>query len=98
VIDPGIGFGKTVKQNFQLLQRQSELLRLGMPVLAGWSRKSSLGAITGHAVADRLVPSVVAAVLAADEGACVLRVHDVADTVAALAVWQSVRQADDLTG
>jgi len=98
VLDPGIGFGKTVKQNFLLLQQQPALLRLGLPLLAGWSRKSSLGAVTGREVGDRLVPSVAAAVLAAEKGASVLRVHDVADTVAALAVWQSVRQADGLAG
>jgi dihydropteroate synthase len=98
IIDPGIGFGKTVKQNFLLLQRQPSLLSLGRPLLAGWSRKSSLGAVTGREVGDRLVPSVAAAVLAADKGAGVLRVHDVADTVAALAVWQSVRHADSLAG
>ena len=98
MIDPGIGFGKTVKQNFLLLQRQSELLRLGLPLLTGWSRKSSLGAVTGREVGDRLAPSVVAAILAADRGASVLRVHDVADTVAALAVWQAVGQPERLTG
>ncbi len=98
IIDPGIGFGKTVKQNFLLLQQQPLLLRLGLPLLAGWSRKSSLGAVTGCEVGDRLIPSVAAAVLAADKGAGVLRVHDVADTVAALAVWQSVRHADCLAG
>ena len=93
VLDPGIGFGKTVKQNFILLQRQQELMQHGLPLLLGWSRKSSLGAVTGREAGDRLVPSVVAAVLAADQGAAVLRVHDVADTVAALAVWQTARQA-----
>jgi len=98
VLDPGIGFGKTVKQNFLLLQQQPALLGLGLPLLAGWSRKSSLGAVTGREVGDRLVPSVAAAVLAAEKGASVLRVHDVADTVAALAVWQSVGQADSLAG
>ena len=98
VLDPGIGFGKTVKQNFLLLQQQPALLRLGLPLLAGWSRKSSLGAVTGREVGDRLVPSLAAAVLAAEKGASVLRVHDVADTVAALAVWQSFRQADSLAG
>jgi dihydropteroate synthase len=98
IIDPGIGFGKPVKQNFLLLQQQTSLLRLGLPLLAGWSRKSSLGAVTGRAVGDRLIPSVAAAVLAADKSASVLRVHDVADTVTALAVWQSVRHAHSLAG
>ena len=98
VLDPGIGFGKTVAQNFMLLQRQQALTQFGLALLAGWSRKSSLGAVTGREVGDRLVPSVVAAVLAADKGASVLRVHDVADTVAALAVWQAVRQPERATG
>ena len=98
VLDPGIGFGKTVAQNFMLLQRQQELMQSGLPLLLGWSRKSSLGAITGLEVGDRLVPSVVAAVLAADKGAAVLRVHDVADTVAALAVWQASRPTQPVSG
>jgi len=98
VLDPGIGFGKTVAQNFMLLQRQQELMQSGLPLLLGWSRKSSLGAVTGLAAGDRLVPSVVAAVLAADKGASVLRVHDVADTVAALAVWQASRTTQLVSG
>ncbi|MEY4254144.1 MAG: dihydropteroate synthase [Pseudomonadota bacterium] len=98
VLDPGVGFGKTVAQNFMLLQRQQELMQSGLPLLLGWSRKSSLGAITGLEVGDRLVPSVVAAVLAADKGAAVLRVHDVADTVAALAVWQASRPTQPVSG
>lgn len=92
VLDPGIGFGKTVAQNFSLLARQSELTSLG-PVLAGWSRKSSLGAVTGLDVSERLVPSVTAAVLAAERGASVLRVHDVAATLAGLAVWQAASES-----
>ena len=90
VLDSGIGFGKTVEQNFALLARQRELLDLNHPLLAGWSRKSSLGAVTGRAVGDRLVPSVAAAVLAVEHGARVVRVHDVRETVAALAVWQAM--------
>jgi dihydropteroate synthase len=85
--DPGIGFGKTVEQNFALLARQGELLAAGFPLLAGWSRKSSLGTVTGLPVNDRVSASVAAAVLAAERGARVLRVHDVKDTVAALKVW-----------
>jgi dihydropteroate synthase len=91
VLDPGIGFGKTVEQNFALLARQSELLSLGYPLLAGWSRKSSLGAVTGLGAADRMVPSVAAALLAVQRGASVVRVHDVRETVQALAVWQAVQ-------
>ena len=94
VLDPGIGFGKTVAQNFALLARQRELLALGYPLLAGWSRKSSLGAVTGLEVGERLIPSVTAAVLAAERGARVLRVHDVRATVQALAVWQAMATAD----
>ncbi len=89
--DPGIGFGKTPPQNFALLARQQELLADGQPLLVGWSRKSSLGAVTGLPVEERRVPSVAAALLAAERGARVLRVHDVADTVAALKVWAAAR-------
>ncbi len=91
VVDPGIGFGKTVDQNFSLLARQHELLATGLPVLAGWSRKSPLGAITGLSVNERLVPSVVAAMFSVERGARVVRVHDVAETVQALAVWQAAQ-------
>jgi dihydropteroate synthase len=90
VLDPGIGFGKTVEQNFSLLSRQSELLALGYPVLAGWSRKSSLGQVTGQAIpADRVAASVAAALLAVERGARIVRVHDVRETVDALKVWQA---------
>jgi dihydropteroate synthase len=92
VLDPGIGFGKTVEQNFSLLARQSELLALGFPLLAGWSRKSSLGAVTGRKTpADRVAASVAAAVMAVERGARVVRVHDVRETVDALAIWQAAR-------
>lgn len=91
-LDPGVGFGKTVAQNFALLARQCELLAGGYPLLLGWSRKSSIGAVTGIEVAgERIVPSVAAAVLAVDRGAAVVRVHDVRDTVAALAVWRAMK-------
>jgi dihydropteroate synthase len=89
--DPGVGFGKTPSQNFDLLARQSALLADGWPLLVGWSRKSSLGAVTGLPVNQRLVPSVAAAVLAAERGARILRVHDVAETVVALRVWAAAR-------
>jgi len=96
VLDPGIGFGKTVAQNFALLARQDELLRAGYPLLAGWSRKSSLGAVTGIDVAgERMVPSVAAALLAVARGARIVRVHDVRDTVAALAVYDAMKTAED---
>ena len=94
VLDPGIGFGKTVEQNFALLARQGALLELGHALLAGWSRKSSLGAVTGQAVAaDRVTASVAAALLAVDRGAMVVRVHDVKETSEALKVWAAMRGA-----
>jgi dihydropteroate synthase len=92
--DPGIGFGKTVEQNFALLARQPELLADGFPLLAGWSRKSSLGAVTGQPVNDRLAASVAAAVLAVERGARIVRVHDVRETVAALKVWDATAQTN----
>ena len=88
-IDPGVGFGKTVEQNFELLAGQAHLLDLQQPLLVGWSRKSSLGAVTGCAVSARLVPSIAAATLAIERGAHVLRVHDVAATVQTVKVWQA---------
>jgi len=93
LLDAGIGFGKTVEQNFALLARQSELLTAGYPLLAGWSRKSSLGTITGLEVSQRMVPSVAAALLAVERGASVVRVHDVRETVAALAVWSAMQRS-----
>ena len=92
VLDPGIGFGKTVGQNFSLLARQRALVDLGYPVLAGWSRKSSLGAVTGiESASGRTVPSVAAALLAVERGARIVRVHDVRETVAALAVLEAMQ-------
>jgi dihydropteroate synthase len=85
--DPGIGFGKTVEQNFALLARQDELLAAGHPLVVGWSRKSSLGAVTGLPVHERLAPSVAASLLAVQRGAHVVRVHDVKETVAALKIF-----------
>ena len=94
VLDPGIGFGKTVEQNFTLLARQQALLAAGYPILAGWSRKSSLGAVSGLSAPDRMAPSVAAAVLAVDRGARVVRVHNVRETVAALRVWSAMARAN----
>ena len=90
-LDPGVGFGKTVAQNFELLAHQKQLSALGYPLLVGWSRKSSLGAVTGCEVGERLVPSVAAALLAVERGAQLVRVHDVGATVQALAVWRHAR-------
>ena len=99
VIDPGIGFGKTVAQNFALLARQGELLGAAYPLLVGWSRKSSLAAVTANSLAavatldvhERLVPSVAAALLAVERGAAIVRVHDVRETVQALKVLGAIR-------
>ncbi len=92
VLDCGIGFGKTVEQNFALLSRQAELAAgSGYAWLAGWSRKSSVGAVTGLPVEERLVPSVAAALLSVERGARIVRVHDVKETVAALQVWNAAR-------
>ncbi|HSV69931.1 MAG TPA: dihydropteroate synthase [Methylibium sp.] len=87
VLDPGIGFGKRSEHNVALLARQQELLALGLPLLAGWSRKGTLGRLTGREVGDRLVASVTAALAAVQHGARIVRVHDVAETVDALKVW-----------
>lgn len=95
LLDPGIGFGKTVAQNFALLARQNELLQAGYPLLAGWSRKSPLGAVSGLEVGSRIIPSIAAALLAVERGARVVRVHDVAETVQALTVWQAASNAVD---
>lgn len=92
VLDPGIGFGKTVAQNLSLLARQADMLGLGFGMLAGWSRKSTLGAVTGRDRPDeRVAASVAAAVMAVERGARVVRVHDVRDTVDALKVWQALQ-------
>ncbi len=87
--DPGIGFGKSVLHNTELLRRQSELLTLGRPLLVGWSRKSTLGAITGREVGERQAASVAAALAAVLAGARIVRVHDVGATVDALKVWRA---------
>jgi dihydropteroate synthase len=89
VLDPGIGFGKTVAHNLELLRRQEELLRLGFPLLAGWSRKSTLGVLTGRPAGERVNASVAAGLAAVQRGARIVRVHDVAATVDALKVWRA---------
>jgi dihydropteroate synthase len=90
-LDPGIGFGKGVADNVALLARQHDLLEVGSPLLVGWSRKSTLGALTGRAVGERMAASVAAALLAVERGAHIVRVHDVRETVDALAVWRAVQ-------
>ncbi len=101
VLDPGIGFGKTVAQNFSLLARQRELLAAGYPLLVGWSRKSSLAGMTAHAdqgeklaPQQRLAPSLAAALCAVQRGASVIRVHDVKETVQVLRVLDAIRSAE----
>jgi dihydropteroate synthase len=96
VLDTGVGFGKTVAQNFSLLARQREFVAAGYPLLAAWSRKSSLAAVCGNAadgtplaMAERMLPSVAAALLAVERGARIVRVHDVRETVQALKVWSA---------
>jgi len=93
VLDPGFGFGKTLEHNLQLLRHLDRVSIDNLPLLAGVSRKSMLGAITGRPVEQRLSASVAAALLAAKAGARILRVHDVAETHDALAVWQAVQAA-----
>lgn len=90
-LDPGFGFGKTVEHNFTLLRELQRFTSLGCPVVAGLSRKSMLGAVTGRAVGERVAASVVGAVLAAERGARVLRVHDVAATRDGLRVWEAMQ-------
>jgi dihydropteroate synthase len=90
-IDPGFGFGKTVAHNFELLRHLDRIAGLGLPVLAGWSRKSTLGAITGRNAQDRLAASLAAALLAVERGARIVRVHDVAATRDALQVLAALQ-------
>ncbi len=92
VVDPGFGFGKTLAHNLALLRDLRQLGAAGVPVLAGMSRKSMLGAITGRGVDERLVPSVVSAVLAVQRGAAIVRVHDVRETVDALKVLSALNE------
>jgi dihydropteroate synthase len=95
-LDPGIGFGKLPDHNWALMRRQRELLALGQPLLLGWSRKSTLGHLTGRPVAERLAASIAAALAAVQQGARIVRVHDVAQTVDALRVWAASGLTDPL--
>ncbi len=92
VIDPGFGFGKTLEHNLALLCDLAQLAALGVPVLAGLSRKSMLGKITGRETGERMFASVAAAVIAVENGARIVRAHDVAATHDALAVWAAVKE------
>jgi dihydropteroate synthase len=92
-LDPGYGFAKTADHNLRLLAGQQRLTELGYPLLVGWSRKRTLGDITGRPVDQRLPASLAAALRAVSGGASVIRVHDVAATVDALKVWAAVDAA-----
>ena len=90
VIDPGFGFGKTLAHNLALLRELEKLAGLGVPVLAGLSRKAMLGALTGQDVNHRVAASVAAALIAVQRGASIVRVHDVREMVDALKIWNAV--------
>jgi dihydropteroate synthase len=98
VVDPGFGFGKTLAHNLALLRALPGIAAAGYPVLAGLSRKSSLGTITGRAVDERLAASLAAALAAVARGAAIVRVHDVRETVDALKVWLAVERGDASPG
>ena len=89
-IDPGFGFGKSLEHNLKMLANFDDFSTLGFPVLAGISRKSMIGKITGKDTNDRVAPSVAAAIMAADRGAQIVRVHDVTQTVDALKLWEAI--------
>ena len=91
--DMGFGFGKTVQHNYKLLQQLVQFCKSGYPILAGLSRKSMIGAVLDKPVTERVVGSVAGALIAAQNGATILRVHDVAATADALKVWQATQQA-----
>ncbi|MCX7194578.1 MAG: dihydropteroate synthase [Proteobacteria bacterium] len=94
MIDPGFGFDKTLTHNLALLRHLDKFSVLGVPLLAGLSRKSMLGTITGQNVEHRVHASVAAALLAVMRGACMVRVHDVRATVDALKIWNAVKGVD----
>jgi dihydropteroate synthase len=89
-IDPGFGFGKSLEHNLQMLSQFSDFSILGYPVLAGMSRKSMFGKLTGKDTHERVAPSIAAAIMAADRGAKIIRVHDVPETVDALKLWEAI--------
>ena len=93
VADPGFGFGKTLEHNLTLLAHLSELRDLDVPLLAGLSRKSTVGKVTGRPTAERLAGSLAMALLAVQRGATILRVHDVRETRDIVAVWEAVTKA-----
>ena len=90
-IDPGFGFGKSLEHNLNILKNFAAFSKLGYPVLAGLSRKSMIGKITGKDTNERVASSVAAAIMAADRGARIVRVHDVPETVDALKLWGAIQ-------
>lgn len=90
-IDPGFGFGKSLEHNINMLSHFASFTTLGFPLLAGISRKSMLGKITGKETHERMATSIAAAIMAADRGAQIIRVHDVAETVDALMLWEALQ-------
>lgn len=92
-LDPGFGFGKTVAHNLQLVRQLGAIAALGYPIVAGLSRKSTLGVLTGRSADDRQAASVAAALAAVERGASIVRVHDVRETVDALRVWCAIKEA-----
>jgi dihydropteroate synthase len=96
VVDPGFGFGKTVAHNLALMRALPEIAALGYPVLAGLSRKSTIGRITDREVGERLAGSLGAALAAVARGAAIVRVHDVRETVDALKVWNEVQHGQTI--
>lgn len=94
ILDPGFGFGKSVKHNFTLLKHLKAFSDAGFPVLAGLSRKSMLGTVTGRPVEQRVTASVVGALIAVQNGAKIIRVHDVAETADMLKVWKAVAECE----
>lgn len=94
ILDVGFGFGKTVEHNYQLLKHLNAFVASGYPVLAGLSRKSMIGAITGKPVDQRVIGSVTGALLCVQNGAQIVRVHDVAETKEALQIWQAMNNVD----
>ena len=95
-LDPGFGFGKSLAHNLTLLARLDEMRKLGCPILVGMSRKSMVGGLTGLPIAERLGSSIAAALAAVDRGAHIVRVHDVAQTLAALTVWKAVQDESSI--
>ncbi|MFM8844958.1 MAG: dihydropteroate synthase [Gammaproteobacteria bacterium] len=96
VIDPGFGFGKTLQHNLQLLRGLRQLTQQGLPILAGLSRKSLLGALTGRAVEARLAGSLALAYAALEGGARMIRTHDVAETCDVVKVWSALQQREGM--